>query len=383
MADDPQPPAAKPGPADPEPRAAPDPVEVFPESPPRLNAGERWLLQNLTPLIIICLGLTIQSAVELLRPAPRSVSAPAAASAPRVGVPVDLSKKIMPLHLVLGLAYYGGAFVCFAFMVLAAVDEEKRAWLRNTLWTFPARPLPALRALDFIAAIVVLQTCGVVLSLMVIPFRQYFENNSGAAHALELAILDASMLVAIAAIVFLSRRRAGGPHGSEGFWPFWKAAWTPRPRTLWQDIKLGLLCYPLMLWLIFVSLLVNGKLVELFGGAPDKHALIHELTQKQSAWVLVVFFLAATVGAAVLEELLFRGMLYNVLRRYLGTAAGAVLAALLFAVVHFVWSQVLALFVLALILTWLYERTGRLVASMTLHAVNNLMSLLIAVFAMQ
>ena len=43
---------------------------------------------------------------------------------------------------------------------------------------------------------------------------------------------------------------------------------------------------------------------------------------------------------------------------------------------HRTWTEGPALFFLALVLIWLYERTGRLVASMTLHAVNNGVALL-------
>jgi membrane protease YdiL (CAAX protease family) len=83
----------------------------------------------------------------------------------------------------------------------------------------------------------------------------------------------------------------------------------------------------------------------------------------------------AVLSAPFFEELIFRGVLYNVLRRYLGGLAGAIVAAFIFSISHGIGSQILGLWVLGLMMTWLYERTGRLVASMTFHCINNAMAM--------
>lgn len=89
----------------------------------------------------------------------------------------------------------------------------------------------------------------------------------------------------------------------------------------------------------------------------------------------LAMILAAVVVAPVVEELVFRGYLYGVMRRYLGWTAGTVLNAVLFAVIHGHVPSLGPLFVLAVCLTLAYEWTGSLLVPMTMHAVFNTLSI--------
>ena len=129
----------------------------------------------------------------------------------------------------------------------------------------------------------------------------------------------------------------------------------------------------------------NAQLVERMGWKAEQNPLLDVFIQELRAggriWVILSFYLLAAVGAAVMEELLFRGMLHNVLGRYLGTVLSAVVTSLLFALIHHVWANVLSLFLLGMVLTWLYERTGRLVAPIAFHAINNVVALTFTIFS--
>lgn len=190
-------------------------------------------------------------------------------------------------------------------------------------------------------------------------------------------INDAALLLALTFGIALARHRAGGYHGSNGVWPFWRLAGAKPWRSLWPDIGLGLLVYPLIVWAIRLAELVNQMIMIKLHRTPEPHIVIQELARPQPAWVVAVFVVLATAGAAFLEELIFRGVLYNTLRRYLPAWFSACFAALIFASFHQGWSSFLGLFLLALVLTWLYDATGRLVASMTLHFINNLVAVLL------
>ncbi|MGE0192901.1 MAG: lysostaphin resistance A-like protein [Planctomycetota bacterium] len=81
------------------------------------------------------------------------------------------------------------------------------------------------------------------------------------------------------------------------------------------------------------------------------------------------------------EEAFFRGTLYPLARRWFGGTRGAVLtsaliSSALFAAVHANLAATVPLFVLALVLTWVFERTNSLLAVTTLHAAFNATSLL-------
>lgn len=97
-----------------------------------------------------------------------------------------------------------------------------------------------------------------------------------------------------------------------------------------------------------------------------------EALQDSSSWLdAAAIGVVAIALAPVAEEMLFRGILYPAVK-LLGFPRLAVLGtAVLFAVVHFNIATFLPLLVLALVLTWLYEETGNLLAPIAAHLTFN------------
>lgn len=91
---------------------------------------------------------------------------------------------------------------------------------------------------------------------------------------------------------------------------------------------------------------------------------------------LLIF--TALVVAPVTEEVVFRGYLHGVLRQIGGRWCGIVVNALLFAAVHGHIPSLGGLFLLAVALSLVYERTGSLWAPILLHAGFNTASILVA-----
>lgn len=93
-----------------------------------------------------------------------------------------------------------------------------------------------------------------------------------------------------------------------------------------------------------------------------------------------LMIVAAVVVAPLVEETIFRGFIYGVLKRFTDGCFAALCSALLFAVVHFHIGSLLPLTVLALLLCLAYERTGSLLVPMGLHALFNAASLVALLF---
>jgi membrane protease YdiL (CAAX protease family) len=85
--------------------------------------------------------------------------------------------------------------------------------------------------------------------------------------------------------------------------------------------------------------------------------------------------LMAVVVAPIAEEIIFRGYLYGVMRRYCGRIPALLFSSLLFAAIHGNLSALPGLFILAVTLCLLYERTGSLWANITLHAAFNTLTI--------
>jgi membrane protease YdiL (CAAX protease family) len=392
-ADNPQPPensapASVPPTPDPAPEIDPSgiPLQELEVVPPQQSGADllrisfqRWLIRNLTPLFVIFLSAVLIVLPSMLAPIthapPEPVKSPIVA--PTLPVPdkeAPETPKITRSILLMELLMFGGAFVCLCGLIASAISLEARQWIVELLGTRTRRPLPALRALDVVAIVLVMMASGQMLSAVLV-FAP--EIPVGSRRVILALLSEIPFLLCVAAAVYLARTRAGGLHGSWGLWPFWKLPPRATYRGIAHDVGVGVLTYALTMWLVVLSIYLSFVISESLGYKKQEHPIIEELTSSKSIWVTMGYIFVATIGAAFFEELLFRGVLYNALRRYFGPIVGAIFSSAVFAAVHPPGSPYLALFTLAMILTWLYDRTGRLVSSMTLHATNNLLTLIL------
>lgn len=89
---------------------------------------------------------------------------------------------------------------------------------------------------------------------------------------------------------------------------------------------------------------------------------------------LTISLIEFVVFAPILEELVFRGLLFGTLRRRFSWPVAATASAGMFAVAHgYGIVGLLSVFWSGLLWAWIYERTGSLLPNMLAHAVNNLL----------
>jgi membrane protease YdiL (CAAX protease family) len=84
---------------------------------------------------------------------------------------------------------------------------------------------------------------------------------------------------------------------------------------------------------------------------------------------------AAVIVAPLVEETVFRGFVYGVLKRFTDPIFAAITSSALFALAHFHLGSAVPLFVLALGFVGAYERSGSLLVPMFMHALFNGISL--------
>jgi len=133
-----------------------------------------------------------------------------------------------------------------------------------------------------------------------------------------------------------------------------------------------------LLWLVvtYPLILATQALVQHFTGRTDDSQMIvryfleHPDLKHRGAVILM-----AVVVAPVAEEIIFRGYFYGVIRRYGGRIPAILISSLLFAAIHLHLPSFPGLFLLAVILCFLYERTGSLWGNITMHAAFNTSSI--------
>ncbi len=134
----------------------------------------------------------------------------------------------------------------------------------------------------------------------------------------------------------------------------------------------------LPLYLAWIPVLVASSQLSslLFPDAESQEAL--KQFPHASLAVKILLFAAASVLAPLAEETLFRAGLYRQLKSRVGLTNAAALSALVFAGIHFYPYGFLPLFLFGLFLAYAYERHGSLKVPILLHAMNNGVSLLLA-----
>mgnify|MGYP001232349778 CR=1 FL=1 len=88
------------------------------------------------------------------------------------------------------------------------------------------------------------------------------------------------------------------------------------------------------------------------------------------AWVLVLYGITIAIIPPIVEELLFRGMILQSLRKY-GDGFAVVASAMLFGLYHGNFVQIVFAFIAGLVMAHVVVRTGSLWTSILIHFINN------------
>ncbi len=169
-----------------------------------------------------------------------------------------------------------------------------------------------------------------------------------------------------------------------------------------KAVGFGALLYvAVMPWLIVVEVLSTIAQKKLLHEHNQLHPVLKQLEHTHSLEEILSLVIMICVIAPIAEELFFRGLLQTLIIRGIAiwrrrdssaTAVrpgermvGILVAAAIFASVHLMvikdaWSWLPALFLLGVTLGYAYERTGRLWADITIHALFNAFAVSLIVF---
>jgi membrane protease YdiL (CAAX protease family) len=116
---------------------------------------------------------------------------------------------------------------------------------------------------------------------------------------------------------------------------------------------------------------LSGIVLEKIGAPVENQRAVDIFLGIKSTWFRVCFGFFAVAIAPVAEEFVFRGMLYPFVKQHGSPRAALFGVSAIFAAIHFDAGTFVPLFALALALTWLYEKTDRLLAPIAAHSLFN------------
>lgn len=139
-------------------------------------------------------------------------------------------------------------------------------------------------------------------------------------------------------------------------------------RKLGFPVLLGLvaICFTLTYAGNFLGQLVNGIIGSITGEMPDNQ--LQELTMSSPLWTNLLF---CGILAPIMEEIFYRKMLVDRLRRY-GDLPAILLSGILFGLIHGNFNQFFYAAMIGMVFGFIYLRTGNILYTIALHMCINL-----------
>ncbi len=196
----------------------------------------------------------------------------------------------------------------------------------------------------------------------VISSRDALSITSGGLAAWTYWLLNVANIVSIALIIAIVLGFYTEPLSSLGFTT--------------KKIPIALLFGVIGFVVAFIAAAVVGYPIEQqFGVDPTQQAISQSATEPG---LFPLVFISGAIIAPIAEEIVFRGYMYKAFRDRFKMWYAILLSAALFAVIHLEWRAALSLFVIGIVLAYVYEKTGNIMAPITLHILNNAVAFLFA-----
>ena len=145
----------------------------------------------------------------------------------------------------------------------------------------------------------------------------------------------------------------------------------------WVGPRPIFLMIPALIGLIFVNVPVGIVSSMLFDDVTTPREQLLGKGDSLPLSSFIPLFVVVVIVAPVVEEFIFRGMFFRLLRSRRTFWAAALISAFVFSITHFIPSLVLFLFVLGVFLAWVVERYESLYPAMALHALNNAFAVIV------
>ena len=125
----------------------------------------------------------------------------------------------------------------------------------------------------------------------------------------------------------------------------------------------------LSMWIVLAILQASGyvKFMESITGGNSTQDAVKLLRESTDNLAVGLMAFSAAIVAPIAEEVIFRGYLYPVAKKYSGPWVGMLFSSLVFAAGHGNVPLMLPLFLLGMIMAYSYEKTGSILAPISIH----------------
>lgn len=147
------------------------------------------------------------------------------------------------------------------------------------------------------------------------------------------------------------------------------------------NVFYGVVGYLAAIPVLFLVLILTAIIIRLTNYTPKEQVVVEMFMRQTNPAFLIYTSIFAAIAGPVAEELFFRGFMYSAVKKYIGIFWATMITASLFALLHGHVVGFLPIMVLGILLAYLYERTGTLVSSVTVHILHNFSMVLLVFLA--
>ena len=152
-------------------------------------------------------------------------------------------------------------------------------------------------------------------------------------------------------------------------------------KNIGRNIFYGILAYIGIIPVIFIIGILVYILLNILEIKPPPQPIVGLFLAEKNAALIFASSIIAAVFGPFIEEVFFRGVMYSAVKRKLGIFWSILITSMLFSFLHthamtYFLVGFIPITILGMVLAYLYEKTGSLIPSITLHMLNNLGSVI-------
>jgi membrane protease YdiL (CAAX protease family) len=139
-----------------------------------------------------------------------------------------------------------------------------------------------------------------------------------------------------------------------------------------RNVFYGIMGYIAIVPILIGVLAAIALFINMIHYVPPKQPVVELFLKEKNVSFLLYTSIFAAIFGPIIEELFFRGFMYNAFKKRVGIFWAMFITAGTFALLHAHAVGFLPIMILGMLLAYLYEKTGTLVSSITVHVAHNL-----------
>ncbi len=138
-----------------------------------------------------------------------------------------------------------------------------------------------------------------------------------------------------------------------------------------RDIRIAIGGYLTIIPVLAVIMIIVFIGLKVSSYEPPETKALEMLYEAKGTKLLFILTVLVTIIGPIAEELFFRGFAYPVFRKKIGVRNAILLVSAVFAMLHMNIVSFFPILALGVLLAYLYEKTGSMIPSITVHVIHN------------